>query len=184
MYIITDEDNSESTQNSSGFLKIELSLNGEEDTYQIDKSLEEIHQAIENGIMPIIHEFGMEDCSHYYRLTNVEYDGGLIFEKVGVQLEFGKASEYSVTVPRLETIFIQADGTIHRYAQPLMIGDVEELTLSIEEKATMEQVNEAIAAEMVGTQPKITGTAGQFVVIGEDGNVTTKTITNAEEASF
>lgn len=39
-------------------------------------------------------------------------------------------------------------------------------------------------AEMVGAQPKITGIAGQFVVIGEDGNVTTKTIANAEEASF
>lgn len=33
-------------------------------------------------------------------------------------------------------------------------------------------------------QDKITGTAGQFVVIGDDGNVTTKTISNAEEATF
>ena len=33
-------------------------------------------------------------------------------------------------------------------------------------------------------QDKITGTAGQFVVIGEDGLVTTKTLSNAEEASF
>lgn len=33
-------------------------------------------------------------------------------------------------------------------------------------------------------QPKITGTAGQFVVIGDDGNVTTKTVPYAEEASF
>lgn len=33
-------------------------------------------------------------------------------------------------------------------------------------------------------QDKIIGTAGQFVVIGSDGNVTTKTILNAEEASF
>ena len=30
----------------------------------------------------------------------------------------------------------------------------------------------------------ITGTEGQFVVIGSDGNMTTKTIANAEEASF
>ena len=34
------------------------------------------------------------------------------------------------------------------------------------------------------TQGKITGTAGQFVVIGNDGNVTTKTIPLAEEATF
>lgn len=33
-------------------------------------------------------------------------------------------------------------------------------------------------------QAKITGTSGQFVVIGDDGNVTTKTIPYAEEASF
>ena len=33
-------------------------------------------------------------------------------------------------------------------------------------------------------QDKITGTAGQFVVIGDDGNVTTKTMHNAEEAMF
>ena len=33
-------------------------------------------------------------------------------------------------------------------------------------------------------QHTITGTAGQFVVIGDDGNVTTKTISYAEEASF
>lgn len=34
------------------------------------------------------------------------------------------------------------------------------------------------------TQKKITGTPGQFVIIGDDGNITTKTIVNAEEASF
>lgn len=33
-------------------------------------------------------------------------------------------------------------------------------------------------------QDKITGTVGDFVVIGTDGNVTTKTIPYAEEASF
>lgn len=33
-------------------------------------------------------------------------------------------------------------------------------------------------------QDKITGTAGQFVIIGDDGNVTTKTVPYAEEASF
>ena len=33
-------------------------------------------------------------------------------------------------------------------------------------------------------QPIITGTPGQFVVIGDDGNVTTKTVHNAEEVEF
>lgn len=33
-------------------------------------------------------------------------------------------------------------------------------------------------------QDKITGTPGQFVVIGDDGNVTTKTVPNAEEVAF
>ena len=31
---------------------------------------------------------------------------------------------------------------------------------------------------------KITGTPGQFVVIGDDGNATTKTVPNAEEVAF
>lgn len=42
----------------------------------------------------------------------------------------------------------------------------------------------AIDGELENKQPKITGTSGQFVVIGEDGNPTTKTIPNAEEAGF
>ena len=33
-------------------------------------------------------------------------------------------------------------------------------------------------------QDKIIGTAGQFVVIGSDGNVTTKTVPSAEGVSF
>ena len=33
-------------------------------------------------------------------------------------------------------------------------------------------------------QDVITGTAGQFVVIGDDGNVTTKTYLNAEDVKF
>lgn len=38
--------------------------------------------------------------------------------------------------------------------------------------------------EIVNKQDKITGVAGQFVVIGEDGFVTTKTIPVAEEMEF
>ena len=33
-------------------------------------------------------------------------------------------------------------------------------------------------------QNKITGTSGDFVVIGEDGNVTTRSLPIAEEADF
>lgn len=33
-------------------------------------------------------------------------------------------------------------------------------------------------------QDIITGTAGQFVVIGDDGNIATKTILNAEDVMF
>lgn len=36
----------------------------------------------------------------------------------------------------------------------------------------------------IDTQPKITGNIGDFVVIGDDGNVTTKTVPYAEGASF
>lgn len=43
---------------------------------------------------------------------------------------------------------------------------------------------EALELIAAGKQDKITGTAGQFVVIGSDGKVTTKTVYNFEEASF
>lgn len=53
---------------------------------------------------------------------------------------------------------------------------------------TIAEMNAAIAAipapDMSSKQDKITGTPGDFVVIGSDGAVTTKTIANAEEASF
>lgn len=53
---------------------------------------------------------------------------------------------------------------------------------------TTDEMNATIAAipapDMSSKQDKITGTAGQFVVIGSDGNVTTKTIANAEEVGF
>lgn len=59
----------------------------------------------------------------------------------------------------------------------------------IEVDTTLTQSGMAADAKSVGDQiankqNKITGTAGQFVVIGDDGNVTTKTIPSAEEASF
>lgn len=38
--------------------------------------------------------------------------------------------------------------------------------------------------DILNGQSKITGTPGQFVVIGDDGNVTTKTVPNAEEVAF
>ena len=40
------------------------------------------------------------------------------------------------------------------------------------------------ALSKLGAQPIITGTAGQFVVIGDDGKVTTKTVYTFEGASF
>ena len=42
----------------------------------------------------------------------------------------------------------------------------------------------ANASDMDSKQDKISGTPGNFVVIGDDGNVTTKTIINAEGVSF
>lgn len=42
----------------------------------------------------------------------------------------------------------------------------------------------SVALNKIGAQAKITGTPGQFVVIGDDGNVTTKTVPNAEEVAF
>lgn len=44
--------------------------------------------------------------------------------------------------------------------------------------------NITLSASDIGAQAAITGTAGQFVVIGDDGNVTTLTVSNAEGVSF
>ena len=50
--------------------------------------------------------------------------------------------------------------------------------------AAFERMWQHITVALNNKQNKITGTSGQFVVIGSDGNVTTKTVHNAEEASF
>lgn len=47
-----------------------------------------------------------------------------------------------------------------------------------------ERMWQHIVTALNNKQTRITGTAGDFVVIGEDGSVTTKTVSNAEEASF
>lgn len=58
---------------------------------------------------------------------------------------------------------------------------LKELGELIDENTTALDALETVAN---GKQDKITGTAGQFVVIGSNGNITTKTIAYAEEASF
>lgn len=45
-------------------------------------------------------------------------------------------------------------------------------------------IKSLVAPDTSSLQSKITGNAGDFVVIGSDGNVTTKTVPSAEEASF
>lgn len=48
----------------------------------------------------------------------------------------------------------------------------------------IDENDSSVTLNKIGAQAKITGIPGQFVVIGDDGNVTTKTVPNAEEASF
>ena len=50
--------------------------------------------------------------------------------------------------------------------------------------ADQEYVASEIADKIASKQDSITGTEGQFVVIGADGKPTVKTIPNAEEAEF
>jgi hypothetical protein len=56
----------------------------------------------------------------------------------------------------------------------------EILIVDEEDDAELEQ----IFNEINNKQNIITGTPGQFVVIGNDGSVTTKTVPNAEGANF
>lgn len=56
-------------------------------------------------------------------------------------------------------------------------------------EAAKQEITESVISELLlsdmleslGAQTKITGNAGQFVVIGDDGNVTTQTLTNVAE---
>ena len=62
------------------------------------------------------------------------------------------------------------------------LGMVSNTVLYTNQSLTDEQ--KELARSNIGAQKKITGTAGQFVVIGEDGNVTTRTIVIAEEVAY
>ena len=50
--------------------------------------------------------------------------------------------------------------------------------------AAFERMWQHVIIALGNKQPKITGVAGDFVVIDSNGDVTTKTIPSAEEASF
>ena len=54
----------------------------------------------------------------------------------------------------------------------------------LSESSTNPVQNKIITEAINSKQNKITGTSGQFVVIGEDGNIATKTILIAEEGYF
>lgn len=70
-------------------------------------------------------------------------------------------------------------------ATPTAIKAVYELANTAKTNAATAQTRADEAYSLAETmQVKITGTAGQFVVIGTDGNVTTKTVPYAEEATF
>lgn len=56
--------------------------------------------------------------------------------------------------------------------------------LSLQDYPNNETLMAVINAIDETKQDKITGTVGQFVIIGDDGNLTTKTIPSAEEATF
>lgn len=62
----------------------------------------------------------------------------------------------------------------------IVLEPYEILIVDEEDDAELEQ----IFNEINNKQNIITGTRGQFVVIGDDGYVTTKTVPNAEEANF
>ena len=67
-----------------------------------------------------------------------------------------------------------------RAADAKAVGDALALKQPIGNYATQEYVNKTIKSK----QDVITGTAGQFVVIGSDGKPTTRTIPRAEEEVF
>lgn len=58
--------------------------------------------------------------------------------------------------------------------------NLEDYALAADVEANKILTNAAIASK----QDKITGTAGQFVIIGDDGNITTRSVPSAEEATF
>lgn len=64
---------------------------------------------------------------------------------------------------------------------PEALNTLDELAAALGDNANFAIT---VTNQIASKQNEITGTAGQFVVIGDDGKVTTKTIPYAEEASF
>ena len=69
-------------------------------------------------------------------------------------------------------------------ASPTLTGTPKAPTASAGTNTTQIATTAFVTTAVSNKQDKITGTAGQFVVIGSDGNPTTMTITYAEEGTF
>ncbi len=94
---------------------------------------------------------------------------GILYENLVCRYNGG----YNIIVSDEGGFIIDDDGGNSLYVST----DEDDWTVSI---STIQEIVHKIDPKYM----PITGTEGQFVVIGSDGNMTAKTIPNAEEASF
>ena len=76
---------------------------------------------------------------------------------------------------------VETPGAIKYISQTLSEDQKEQARNNID---TYSKAEVDAALTNLGAQAKITGTPGDFVVIGDDGNVTTITLSIAEEGSY
>lgn len=98
---------------------------------------------------------------------------------------FQKGDKVVLVTENLSTLKIHKL-TQEQYDRALSNGDIDEsaLYLTPDNSEEIESRIEALENQIKTKQNTITGTAGQFVVIGADGNLTTRTLANAEEVDY
>lgn len=115
------------------------------------------------------------DLTEYVK--NTDYASSSQFGVVKVVDWAGTAVNGSGQIYLVKATNSEIDARVGDY-KPIVPANLEHAVKSVGDGyyATEEQVSTK--------QNTITGSAGQFVIIGSDGNVTTKTISIAEEATF
>lgn len=151
---------------------------------EIDKKLDSIDNK-QNKTLIVTADAGEFDNRFRSQLTNLSHTGAEVIEAYNNNQDIILRVNYDGAVLEMHSDLSANDGLMFSnfyvntiYSATIHANDINQAVMFMYPfELGFENLNSA-------KQDKITGTAGDFVVIGEDGNVTTKTIPYAEEATF